>query len=124
MLRSRPAPRPARVAQLAVGAVLAGVVMGPALAQSLKCTGGSAEEGDSRAAVVFKCGQPTVSDSRCEPIAWVRAPGRSHHSPTQPERYCQTVDEWIYDRGPSNLVATLRFREGKLVAVRFGQGSW
>jgi hypothetical protein len=93
----------------------------PAQAETLRCTGGSAAEGDSRVSVLYKCGQPALKDSFCAPL---------HQGPDLklvPEPWasavlpCQTIEEWIYDRGPSNMAATLRFRAGVLQSIRYGR---
>ena len=34
---------------------------------------------------------------------------------------CQTIEEWLYDRGPGNMVATLRFRAGVLQSIRYSR---
>jgi hypothetical protein len=89
----------------------------PARAESLRCTGGIASEGDSRVAVAFKCGQPTLKDQYCAPVyfrgTWqvVPEPLAGAYVP------CQPVEEWLYDRGPGNLKATVRFRAGVVQSI-------
>ena len=34
---------------------------------------------------------------------------------------CQRIDEWLYDRGPGNLVAVVRFRGGLVQSIRYGR---
>jgi hypothetical protein len=34
---------------------------------------------------------------------------------------CQPVEEWLYERGPGGLTATLRFRGGVLWSIRYGR---
>ena len=34
---------------------------------------------------------------------------------------CQKVDEWLYDRGPGNLMVTVRFRAGVVHAIEYGR---
>jgi hypothetical protein len=93
----------------------------PAQAESLRCPGGIAAEGDSKLSVVYKCGQPLLRDSFCagvvynqslqpvpEPIASVFVP-------------CQPTDEWLYERGPGNLIATVRFRSGVAQSITYGR---
>jgi hypothetical protein len=93
-----------------------------ARAESLRCNGSSAGEGDSRLAVLHKCGQPLLKDSYCAP--WVAGPGLQ----PVPEPIagallpCQPVEEWVYDRGPGNLMATVRFKAGVVQSIRYGQG--
>jgi hypothetical protein len=33
---------------------------------------------------------------------------------------CEPVEEWLYDRGPGYLPATLRFRWGRVAGVLYG----
>jgi Protein of unknown function (DUF2845) len=112
---------PARVALCAGAVALFGMLAPPAQAETLRCSGGSAGEGDSRVSVVYKCGQPMLKDSFCAPLYYgpnlqiVPEPWAGTVLP------CQTIEEWLYDRGPGNLVATLRFRSGVLQSIRYGR---
>ncbi len=112
---------PTRAALCAGASALVGMLAPPAQAETLRCSGGSAAEGDSRVSVVYKCGQPALKDSFCAPL---------YHGPTLqpvPEPWagtvlpCQTIEEWLYERGPGNMVATLRFRSGVLQSIRYGR---
>ena len=79
-------------------------------AESLRCGNGTADEGDSRLAVAYRCGQPLLADAYCAQVFYAQT-----LNPV-PEPYasvlvpCQPVEEWLYDRGPGNLLATVRFR--------------
>jgi hypothetical protein len=90
-------------------------------AESLRCSGGIAAEGDSRLSVVYKCGQPLLKESSCAPVYY------SQSDQVVPEPFagslvpCQQTDEWLYERGPGNLVATVRFRSGKVSAITYGR---
>jgi Protein of unknown function (DUF2845) len=91
-----------------------------ASAESLRCSGGITSEGDSRVSVLFKCGQPLLKDSFCAPVYFnktlqpVPEPFASYYVP------CQHTDEWVYDRGPGNLTATVRFRSGSVSSIAYG----
>ncbi|WP_374562726.1 DUF2845 domain-containing protein [Ideonella sp.] len=93
----------------------------PAWAESLRCNGSSTGEGDSRLAVLYKCGEPLLKDSYCAP--WVQAgtlqplPG-PYAAVVAP---CQPVEEWVYDRGPGNLMATVRFKSGVVQSILYGR---
>ncbi|RZT93589.1 DUF2845 domain-containing protein [Rivibacter subsaxonicus] len=93
----------------------------PARAESLRCAGGLASEGDSRLAVAFKCGQPLLKDSFCAPVYYAQT------LEPVPEVFasafvpCQLTDEWLYDRGPGNLMATVRFRSGTVQSIIYGR---
>ena len=90
-------------------------------AESLRCNGASATEGDSKLSVFYKCGQPLLADAFCAPVFYqgslypVPAPIAGAFVP------CQPVEEWLYDRGPGNLMATVRFRDGKVQSIRYGR---
>ncbi|MGN6829700.1 DUF2845 domain-containing protein [Paucibacter sp. M5-1] len=92
-----------------------------AQAESLRCEGASAAEGDSKLSVLHKCGRPLLSDAYCEPVYYagtanpVPAPIAGAHVP------CQPIEEWLYDRGPGNLMATVRFRAGVVQSIRYGR---
>jgi hypothetical protein len=93
----------------------------PARAESLRCNGAIASEGDSRLAVLYKCGPPLLQDVRCATVVYpftlypVPDPIASAFVP------CQAVEEWLYERGPGNLVATVRFRGGVVQSIRYGR---
>lgn len=103
-------------------AALLGAAALPAQAESLRCNGSSTSEGESRLAVLHKCGEPLLKDSYCAP--WVQAgtlqpvPG-VYAAAVAP---CQPVEEWVYDRGPGNLMATVRFKSGVVQSIVYGRG--
>jgi hypothetical protein len=109
----------------------------PAQAESLRCNGQSTEVGDSRISVLFKCGEPLLKDSHCAPVftvsasPWVPgtvpvlapalvqiAPGSLGPANVVP---CLVVDDWLYDRGPGNLMATVRFQSGVVQAIQYAR---
>ena len=100
---------------------LVGCGAAAANAESLRCNGYSASEGDSRLSVLYKCGQPLLADTYCAPVYY-----GSVLQPV-PEQFagafvpCQQVEEWLYDRGPGNLMATVRFRAGIVQSIRYGR---
>ncbi len=92
-----------------------------ARAESLRCNGQIASEGDSRLSVLYKCGRPLLSDSHCPPVYYSQSlrpvpdPFASAFVP------CQLVEEWLYDRGPGNLMAVVRFRAGVVQSISYGR---
>jgi hypothetical protein len=90
-------------------------------AESLRCTGGIASEGDSRLSVAYKCGQPLLKDNYCAQVVYsgtwqpVPEPFASVYVP------CQPIEEWLYDRGPGNLMATVKFRSGVVQSIVHGR---
>ena len=106
---------------IVIAAALSLLIAAPARAESLRCNGSSTGEGDSRLAVLYKCGEPLLKDSYCAP--WVQAgtlqplPG-AYAAAVAP---CQPVEEWVYDRGPGNLMATVRFKSGVVQSILYGR---
>lgn len=99
--------------------VVAASFMSPhAMAESLRCSGGIVDEGDSRISVLYKCGQPLLKDSFCAPVYYngalnpVPEPFASIIVP------CQQTDEWLYSRGAGNLMATVRMRSGTVLSIK------
>ena len=101
--------------------VVAAALPGAALAESLRCSNGIASEGDSRIAVVYKCGQPALRDSYCAPVYYsgsfytVPDPIASAYVP------CLQTEEWLYERGPGEFVAVIRLRGGKVQSITYGR---
>ena len=107
-----------------IATALAALLISPAApvrAESLQCNGHIASEGDTRLSVLHKCGQPTLKDSACAPVYYqgsldrVPEPWASAYVP------CLQAEEWLYDRGPGNLMATVRFRSGVVESIRYGR---
>ena len=92
-----------------------------AQAETLRCNGRATEVGDSRLTVLTNCGEPKLKDSFCAPVyvaptlQQVPAPLAGLLAP------CLQVDEWQYDRGPGNLIATVRFQYGRVQSITYGQ---
>ncbi len=86
-------------------------------AETLRCNGQSAAEGDSRLSVLYKCGEPLFKDSYCAPVFYgpQLLPAPDALVP------CQPGEDWLYDRGPGNLMATVRFRSGAVRAISYGR---
>jgi Protein of unknown function (DUF2845) len=90
-------------------------------AESLRCNGSSAAEGDSRLAVLYKCGPPLLKDSHCAPLVDTRSLQPVPEPFASAMLTCQPVEEWVYDRGPGNLMATVRFKSGVVHAIVYGR---
>jgi Protein of unknown function (DUF2845) len=103
------------------GLVLLLSLVSAAHAESLRCNGHSAAEGDSRISVLFKCGEPLLKDSYCAPVfyapTWQPVPDAVAGALVP----CHPVEEWLYDRGPGNLMATVRFRSGTVRSISYGR---
>lgn len=102
-------------------AILAMQLPSCARSESLRCNGNITSEGDSRMSVLYKCGQPVLVDAFCAPV---------YYAPTLapvPQPFasvvvpCQQVEDWLYDRGPGNLMATVRFKSGVVQSISYGR---
>lgn len=110
-------PLPARAALL----TLAAVAWPAAQAETLRCNGQIASEGDSKLSVAYKCGEPLLKDSFCAPVVDLRT-----GQPVPPALAgwavpCLPVEEWLYDRGPGHLMATVRFGSGVVLSIRYSR---
>lgn len=90
-------------------------------AESLRCDGGIAAEGDSRLSLVYKCGQPQLADSFCAPVYDGRWPYPVPETFAAAVVPCQLTEQWLYERGPGNLVATVTLRAGRVQSIAYGR---
>jgi hypothetical protein len=107
--------------QLLFAAVIAAALPAAARAESLRCQNGIAAEGDSRLAVIYKCGEPALRDGYCPPVYY------NGSLNTVPEPFaslfvpCLYTEEWLYERGPGQLLAVVRMRNGKVQSISYGR---
>ena len=102
-------------------ALLAGALPLAVHAESLRCNGQSMQPGDSRLSVLHKCGEPLLKDAYCAPVYHVPS-----YQLVPPPLVgivvpCQPVEEWLYDRGPGHLMATVRFQAGVVRSIDYGR---
>jgi hypothetical protein len=90
-------------------------------AESLRCAGGIAAEGDSRLSVFYKCGQPLLTDIHCAPVYSFGALQPVPEPFASAVVPCQQIEEWLYDRGAGNLMATVRFRWNVVQSITYGR---
>lgn len=102
-------------------AALTGACALPAQAESLRCNGSSVSEGDSRLSLLYKCGTPLLAQTFCAPVFY--GPGlQPVPSPFVGTAVpCVPVEDWVYDRGPGHLMATVRLRSGRIESIRYGR---
>jgi hypothetical protein len=107
--------------QLLFAGVVAAMLPAAALAESLRCQNGIAAEGDSRLALVYKCGQPALRDNYCDPVYY------NGSINTVPEPFaglyvpCIDAEEWLYERGPGEFRAVVRIRGGRVQSITYGR---
>jgi hypothetical protein len=105
----------------ALTTILSALAPGLSGAETLRCENGIASEGDSRLAVAYKCGQPTLRDNYCAPVYYsgsvyvVPEPIASSYVP------CLYTEDWLYERGPGRLVAVVRMRGGKVQSINYSR---
>jgi hypothetical protein len=90
-------------------------------AESLRCAQGIVAEGDSRLSLVYKCGNPSMADSYCAPVYYY---GGLHQVPEPWASYavpCQVIEQWVYDRGPGELLATVYLRRGVVQSIVYSR---
>lgn len=100
----------------------------PALADGMYCGSRLVSEGDSTGRVRGVCGDPAAANQRVElrtvrryvdgPCVADRGAIRCGH--VEEHTVQVTIDEWMYDFGPSVLVKTLTFEQGRLLRVESG----
>jgi hypothetical protein len=80
-----------------------------------------AAEGDSRLALISKCGQPNLRDGYCAPVyingSIYPLPGQVANASVP----CIYTEEWLYERGSGELPATVRIRDGKVQSITYGR---
>ena len=90
-------------------------------AESLRCEGNIAAEGDSKISVLYKCGQPVLQDSYCAPLYYGLSPEPVPVPFARMFVPCQQMEVWLYSRGPGNLMATVRFHSGIVQSITYGR---
>ena len=107
--------------QLLFAGVVAAVLPGVSCAESLRCQNGIAAEGDSRLAVVYKCGQPVLRDNYCAPVYYLGSVNPVPEPIAGVYVPCVYTEEWLYERGPGEFLAVVRMRGGKVQSITYGR---
>ena len=89
----------------------------PIHAESLRCNGDLAQIGEYKASILYKCGEPFFAESYCRPRGIWADPRDDMRLIVLP---CEQWDAWSYNPGPGQFITTLRFREGILVSISYG----
>ena len=88
-----------------LGALLISLPAGAGEERHFRCNQSLVGLGEGTTVVGQRCGTPTSKDRRIEQ----RFGGE-----------IITVDEWVYDRGPTEFVRILRFENGRLAHIEVG----
>jgi Protein of unknown function (DUF2845) len=96
--------------------LLLAATAGPAQADALRCGNKLVSEGDTRAEVSNKCGDPTDVDHSTvmvQPTTWV------HGRPVVVGNGMVevVVETWLYNLGPHQFMRRVRFQDGRVVAI-------
>jgi len=95
-----------------------------ARADSLRCGSKIASEGSTQAEVLLRCGEPMTKLTRYETISEeTRTQNQtkdktSGASQAQVRTFTRTIDEWVYNFGPSEFMQEVTFVDGRLLKVR------
>lgn len=107
--------RPRPPGTLLAAALLAGLVV-PGEAWAFRCGNRLVHDGDTRAEVRAKCGEPAEVSVRTvlrPPVVWLRG---------RPVRVGQgaievPVETWIYNLGPQRFMRSVRFEDGRVAGI-------
>lgn len=95
-------------------------------AWAFKCNSNVIDVGLHKMEVLKKCGAPSLKDSRVERrVVRLRNGGALAGGAVEVERDQQvTIEEWVYNFGPSQFMQLLVFENGVVINVRdLGYGS-
>jgi Protein of unknown function (DUF2845) len=70
--------------------------------------------------VLHKCGPPLLADAYCAPVFYAGTLNPVPWSIASLMVPCLPTEQWLYDRGPGQLMATVTFRDGKVQSIRYG----
>jgi hypothetical protein len=87
---------------------------------ALRCGNDIVEIGDRRIEVASRCGEPAWKEDRTEATAVKVFRDREHGDLIDERRSYSTVEEWVYNFGPTRFLYFLRFENGKLTDVQTG----
>jgi hypothetical protein len=82
-----------------------------ATAFAFRCNDRIVSEGDTKAEVIMKCGEPQAKDARTEEVL-TKSDVRRKRKTTI------SIDEWTYNFGPSSFIRVLTFTNGKLTDIK------
>ena len=91
-----------------------------ASAQFLRCKNDSVNVGDTRVAVLQRCGEPVSKDSFCKPADPQTVQRNAAGANVVVVVPCQNVDQWTYNPGYGQFMTTLQFEGEKVTAIKYG----
>lgn len=91
----------------------------PPAAWAFYCGNRLVKEGDFKAQVLQKCGEPDFHETRVEYRSTVlRGSGLNQPGLDLIRQEPVTIDEWTYDFGPRRFMQALYFENGRLLFIR------
>lgn len=100
-------------------AALAAFSAGAAGAADLQCNGRWVSIGATKAQVFAQCGEPVFKDSYCDVQA--DNPAKAGTSAQTTVIPCLTVDAWTYNPGSGHFMTTVKFKQGALTSIEYGE---
>jgi hypothetical protein len=89
-----------------------------ASAEYLRCGNEAVNVGDTRSALLQRCGEPVMKDTFCKPVEYQSAPATKGVNVVVPS--CRNVDEWTYNPGRGQFMTTLQIDGGKVTVIKYG----
>ena len=89
-------------------------------AQTLRCGNSVVGPGDTKTAVLQKCGEPVMKETFCKAAEPQTVANPQTGATIVNVLPCENVDDWTYNPGQGKFMTTLRFREGTLRAITDG----
>ena len=90
-----------------------------ASAEYLRCKNESVNVGDTRSALLQRCGEPVSKDTFCKPVEPTQVTSESTGVVVVVPS-CRNVDEWTYNPGRGQFMTTLQIDAGKVVSIKYG----
>jgi len=82
----------------------------PVAAEGMRCNNHLINTGDTKAAVLQKCGDPMLKDEYCRTAAI-----------SQTAVECEKIETWTYNPGSGKFLTTLKFSRGKIISIEYGE---
>ena len=71
--------------------------------------------------MAYKCGEPALRDNYCAPVFYSGSPYQVPDPIASLYVPCIYTEEWLYERGPGELLAVVRIRGGKVQSITYGR---
>lgn len=88
-------------------------------AEYLHCKNESVNVGDTRSALLQRCGEPVIKDTFCKRIE-PKQGATVDSSVVVAVPSCRNVDEWTYNPGYGQFMTILQIDGGKVVSIKYG----